>query len=297
MGARPELTSLLPPLTSFSPHSLLNALLDESAVLPTSGSRWCTAAVVELSFNGDLEHPPAGTVTVPVSKGTVEFIKPQDWEAELKLLVTECSTHEDQTIYARIPDPQAAPDARAAWDKIDQVYGRGTMERYRGQPQARVWQRLMQDRRVLNLLTPTDGNEYNSISVQKGLVDADKANALVGGFDKLSLRMRRNLKKVGPVVPPEDQRLRLPHGHRRWTAIVAPHPLRQVAGPVERFVDRRLLGRPSGGARRQRRAGAGRGTLLACNIATTFGSSPQSSGPSTTGPRRSSWASKSSVVS
>jgi hypothetical protein len=66
--------------------SLLNALLDEAAVLPTSGSRGCTAAVVELVYNHDLlgdakAAKPQGTARtkeVPVYRGEVEFMKKED---------------------------------------------------------------------------------------------------------------------------------------------------------------------------------------------------------------------------
>jgi hypothetical protein len=66
--------------------SLLNALLDEAAVLPTSGSRGCTAAVVELVYNHDLLGDAEGTKPqgtprpneVPVYRGEVEFMKRED---------------------------------------------------------------------------------------------------------------------------------------------------------------------------------------------------------------------------
>jgi Dynamin family len=66
--------------------SLLNALLDEAAVLPTSGSRGCTAAVVELVYNHELlgdaeETEPQGNPIpkeVPVYRGEVEFMKKED---------------------------------------------------------------------------------------------------------------------------------------------------------------------------------------------------------------------------
>ena len=40
--------------TGVGKSSLLNSLLDEAAVLPTSGSRGCTATVVELLFHSEL---------------------------------------------------------------------------------------------------------------------------------------------------------------------------------------------------------------------------------------------------
>lgn len=70
--------------------SLLNGLLDEAAVLPTSGSRGCTAAVVELVFHSDLiktketneDQNTDDQATIPVYKGEVEFITLDDWRKE-----------------------------------------------------------------------------------------------------------------------------------------------------------------------------------------------------------------------
>jgi hypothetical protein len=172
----------------------LNALLDEAAVLPTSGSRGCTAAVVELSFNQDLVKPPAEAETIAVYRGKVEFIKPKDWEAELRVLVEECCTQE-KIVYQNRPDPQASPDASAAWEKIDLVYGRGTMENYKSEPADAVLGRLLKDHRVTSILAPKEGEEYNSILVEEGRIEPSEASSLAGGFDKLNHRMKRLVKK------------------------------------------------------------------------------------------------------
>ena len=72
--------------------SLLNGLLDEAAVLPTSGSRGCTAAVVELVFHSELtikatnndndNEDAADQSTIPVYRGEVELITLEDWRKE-----------------------------------------------------------------------------------------------------------------------------------------------------------------------------------------------------------------------
>lgn len=93
--------------------SLLNALLEEASVLPTSGSRGCTAAVVELVFHSDLmKQPTHPDEKVPVYRGEVEFITLADWQKELKVLVEECSTQE-KTLYQNPPQADAQPDAAA----------------------------------------------------------------------------------------------------------------------------------------------------------------------------------------
>jgi hypothetical protein len=78
----------------------LNALLEEAAVLPTSGSRGCTAAVVKLVFHSELVKESANLEQkVPVYQGEVQLITLDDWLKELKKLVDECSTAE-KTVYA-----------------------------------------------------------------------------------------------------------------------------------------------------------------------------------------------------
>eukprot|EP00536_Pseudo-nitzschia_multiseries_P011811 jgi/Psemu1/289916/fgenesh1_pg.422_\ len=196
--------------TGVGKSSLLNALLDEAAVLPTSGSRGCTAAVVELTYNRDLLQDPVGHAgpppstnpvpdnkKVPVYKGKVEFMKLEDWTTELKFLVDECST-QDKLVYARCPEEQRQPDAAAAWAKIDQVYGRGTMANFSGRSTASVFQRLATNTRVVNLLTPKpDSNDpYNAVYVEEGSIDlSNAAKTVLCEYDKMGLRTRRNLKR------------------------------------------------------------------------------------------------------
>lgn len=195
--------------TGVGKSSLLNALLDEAAVLPTSGSRGCTAAVVELTYNRDLVQDAAQTASaatgiasntakkIPVYKGKVEFIKLEDWRAELKLLVDECSTQEKR-IYTRCPEEDKQPDAAAAWAKIDQVYGKGTMANFYGRSTTSVFQRLSTNTRVVNLLTPDANSQdpYNAVYIEEGLIDlADAASTVLCEYQKMGLRTRRNLKR------------------------------------------------------------------------------------------------------
>ena len=88
-------------------------MLEEASVLPTSGSRGCTAAVVELVFHSALiKQPTDPDQKVPVYRGEVEFITLADWQKELKVLVEECSTQE-KTLYLNPPRADDAPDAAA----------------------------------------------------------------------------------------------------------------------------------------------------------------------------------------
>ena len=184
--------------TGVGKSSLLNALLDEASVLPTSGSRGCTAAVVELRFNSDMENANADQQQVACYRGDVEFMTLQEWQTELKILVDECSTHE-KTVYALEPDPQSAAEAAAAWTKIDQVYGKGTMRRFTRQPSATVFHSLANDFRVKRLLTaePRSGKQYNVISVSEGFVvpGSDEARGFLANHQDMNRKSRRTRNK------------------------------------------------------------------------------------------------------
>ena len=176
--------------------SLLNALLDEAAVLPTSGSRGCTAAVVELLFNSEILHKCDDPKQIPLYKGVVEFMQLEDWRKELKVLVAECSTQE-KTVYVRPPEDQTMPDAAAAWTKIDQVYGRGTMENFKGMATNYAYNRLANDNRVVRLLTVTQpGATYNSITVTEGevLSGSEQAMDYLQPYEKMKGTPRRYKK-------------------------------------------------------------------------------------------------------
>lgn len=179
--------------TGVGKSSLLNALLAEANILPTSGSRGCTAAVVELRFNKDFLEPKIDQTTT-VYKGQVELISMKDWLDELKVLLDECSTNDTKTVYARPPEDQRQPDAAAAWAKINQVYGRGTMEAYTGKAKSYVWDRLSRNQRVVRLLT-TENGDANTILVEEGRVDADQAQLLLGQLSTLKGKLRRLQKK------------------------------------------------------------------------------------------------------
>lgn len=176
----------------------MNALLDEASVLPTSGSRGCTAAVVELRFNSELLEQGNGDDEKPVYRGIVEFITLVEWQAELRILVEECCTQE-HTVYACEPDPQTAAEAAAAWAKIDQVYGKGTMNRYRGKKMTFLYNKLAGDFRIMGLLRPKQGTTYpyNTIAVEQGgaIPGSGMAHQLVSSYKNMSTRLQRKKKK------------------------------------------------------------------------------------------------------
>ncbi|XP_066288368.1 uncharacterized protein [Branchiostoma lanceolatum] len=96
--------------TGAGKSSLMNALLDHSSVLPTSGMRACTAVVVEVSNNDKNKNYEA----------QVEFLSRKEWDDELRLLLTDLIGEDGKA--KRKPDPQS--EAGIAWSKIKAVYGR-----------------------------------------------------------------------------------------------------------------------------------------------------------------------------
>jgi len=184
--------------TGVGKSSLLNALLDEAAVLPTSGSRGCTAAVVELRFNSDIETSNESRKEVSVYKGEVEFMTLQEWQTELQILLDECS-NQQKYVYAVEPDPQNQSEAAAAWSKIDQVYGSGTMNRCKKETTNQVFNRLSNHFQIKKLLTPSreSTHPYNIIPVEEGKVvpGTPSAKTLVGSFQQMNARTRRSKKK------------------------------------------------------------------------------------------------------
>jgi len=194
--------------TGVGKSSMLNALLDEAAVLPTSGSRGCTAAVVELTYNTDLLQDPMGRERtpsintmppkkVPVYKGKIEFMTLEDWATELKLLVNECSTPQE-LVLARCPEEHTHPDTAAAWAKIDQVYGKGTMAGFSGNPKESVIQALSTNTRVVNLLTPKPDSQdpYNAVYVEEGSIDlSEAAKTVLCKYNEMGAKAKNSLKR------------------------------------------------------------------------------------------------------
>ncbi|XP_052231094.1 nuclear GTPase SLIP-GC-like [Dreissena polymorpha] len=96
--------------TGAGKSSLLNALLDCS-VLPTSGIRACTAAVVEVVQNTDSSFFEAD----------IEFLQTKEWFDELEVLLKDL-TALDGTIKKGVLNPDS--DAYASYCKVLAVYGR-----------------------------------------------------------------------------------------------------------------------------------------------------------------------------
>lgn len=72
--------------TGSGKSSLINALLDEGALLPTSCKEACTAAPTEVSYTYDPEF---------AYRAEVEFVSVEEWEQELSLLSKEFDALKD----------------------------------------------------------------------------------------------------------------------------------------------------------------------------------------------------------
>lgn len=90
------------------------------------------------------------------------------------------------------------PDAAQAWQKIEQVYGKRSMEQYCRKSTDFVYHQLSNNIRVKNLLTATTlGQDYNSIVVQVGEVapGSDDAKELLKGHAQMKSKMKGKKKK------------------------------------------------------------------------------------------------------
>lgn len=115
----------------------------------------------------------------------------------LKVLVDECSTQE-KNIYARPPIEDNQPDAAQAWQKIEQVYGRRSMEQYCGKSTDFVFHQLANNMRVKNLLRgTTPGQDHNTIVVEVGEATpgSEDAKELLKGWGQMKSRTKRDKKK------------------------------------------------------------------------------------------------------
>ncbi|KAK3706114.1 hypothetical protein LTR37_012941 [Vermiconidia calcicola] len=68
--------------TGAGKSSVINAMLDEERLVPTNCMRACTAVVTELSYNDSKSEASR-------YRAEIEFIKPEDWRKELRVLFEE----------------------------------------------------------------------------------------------------------------------------------------------------------------------------------------------------------------
>lgn len=104
--------------TGAGKSSIINAMLDEERLVPTNCMRACTAVVTELSYNDS-------NVERSRYRAEIEFIGPEDWAKELRVLVEEVFDESGRLVGdARNPDSEAG----IAYAKIRAVYHTFTRE-------------------------------------------------------------------------------------------------------------------------------------------------------------------------
>ena len=176
--------------TGVGKSSLLNALLNEGSILPTSGSRGCTAAVIELRFNRELLECKDQAA---VYKGMIEFITLDDWKVELGLLIEECCDDTTDKVSLRVRTENE--EATSAWAKIDSVYGYGTMKSFEEHHKDHVLEILINDERVTGLLQQRNG-QRNNISIEEGIVSATNVKILLDHMENPSKRWAKKDKEL-----------------------------------------------------------------------------------------------------
>jgi len=103
--------------TGAGKSSVVNAVLDEEALVPTSALHACTAVITEISYNHDDEPGKR-------YKAEVEFIAAADWKQELSLLFEDLASLNSQTDASMMPEDA---DSEIALAKVRAVYP--TLER------------------------------------------------------------------------------------------------------------------------------------------------------------------------
>ncbi|KAI4765676.1 hypothetical protein E4T52_09296 [Aureobasidium sp. EXF-3400] len=104
--------------TGAGKSSVINAILDEERLVPTNCMRACTAVVTEMSWNPSEDENSK-------YRAEIEFIKPAEWERELKVLFEEIIDGS-----GGISREVSNPDSQAgiAYAKIRAVYWRLTRD-------------------------------------------------------------------------------------------------------------------------------------------------------------------------
>ncbi|KAI8949489.1 hypothetical protein F4801DRAFT_403829 [Xylaria longipes] len=95
--------------TGHGKSSLINALLGEEKLVPTSCFGACTAVVTEISWNDSADHPYIAEV---------EFVSAEDWDRELEYLFHDLGASSGEASN----EGQFEDDASIAWAKIKAVY-------------------------------------------------------------------------------------------------------------------------------------------------------------------------------
>jgi len=96
--------------TGAGKSSIINSVLDEESLVPTSGMRACTAVITELAYNhSDKPGSPY--------RAEVHFIEKEEWQAELAILFSDLGNHASQSDLL-----SKNTEAEIAYSKLRAVY-------------------------------------------------------------------------------------------------------------------------------------------------------------------------------
>lgn len=123
--------------TGAGKSSVINAILDEDDIIPTSCMRACTAVVTEIMYNHD---------EIPY-RAEIEYLTRSAWEAELTILLDELLDENGQVSNDYTDETSLAG---AAYSKIRAVYPKMTRTEFEGRDV-----KMMADK-VANLLEETN---------------------------------------------------------------------------------------------------------------------------------------------
>ncbi|RPA80573.1 hypothetical protein BJ508DRAFT_128648 [Ascobolus immersus RN42] len=100
--------------TGAGKSSLINALLDEEQLVPTSAMKACTTVVTEIRYNPENQDSPEPY------RAEITFIKASEWRRELERLMKEINEEEILSDNALDYDE----DVQEVWEKLKAVYPR-----------------------------------------------------------------------------------------------------------------------------------------------------------------------------
>lgn len=134
--------------TGAGKSSLINSVLGEEKLLPTNGMRACTAVITEVSWN-EAEDPQQAY------RAEAEFISPEEWSSELRLMYSELLDDNGQLIPSW---RDKTTEAGIAYDKVEAVYPELTQDMImQSEPKD-----LVQDESVAKFLGSTTKFAYST---------------------------------------------------------------------------------------------------------------------------------------
>ena len=173
--------------TGAGKSSIINALLDEEQLVPTSCMRACTAVVTEISFNnGDEKY-----------RAEIEFINPKEWESELGILSRDLVDAEGSL---RRDTSDDSTNAGKAYTKIKAVYPKFSKEKM----SQTSLSEYLQHGNVRDILGSTkrisDTDSLRFHQTLQRFVDSEDRNPISLGIDDSGTEKVSNMMEFWPLI-------------------------------------------------------------------------------------------------